>query len=529
MNRTPVLLAALLAAASGTAAGLAACVIRYNGPANGRDYAADVAVGPDGSIYVAGTSAGEGTGLDFTVLCFSPEESLRWACRWNRSGSSDDVARAVAVGPDGNIYAAGFTVAQVPYYDVAVLSLTPDGALRWVQVHAGEGGGEDSACAMAVDADNNIYTVGVGDDIFGENLEFSVLSFEPDTGGLRWVYVASADYIDGGTDIAVGPDSTVFASGRLWWGSSPAVYAVAAVNTADGSERWLHTLRRGNDDSGANGIACSGDRVYAAGFAGGSNYHDFAVTAHNADTGGRDWAWYYSAGTGKSDRAFDVAVGPDGNVYACGRTIDDTIMQRFSVVSIAPDGTGRWIYADTTGPWGRFEAAEALVVGPDSRVYAAGWRDANWPYTADEAVVQCLDSAGVLQWVYRFDNIRDSVDLVEAIALGTNGRVYAVGSSYDNWSNQDMLILSIEASPAVNEPTRFCNPNSVPGPSVVRGMLLLSASGAMREASGALLDAAGRRVMALAPGPNDVSMLAPGVYFLRTSRANSPRRVLLVR
>jgi hypothetical protein len=31
----------------------------------------------------------------------------------------------------------------------------------------------------------------------------------------------------------------------------------------------------------------------------------------------------------------------------------------------------------------------------------------------------------------------------------------------------------------------------------------------------ALLDAAGRKVMDLAPGDNDVSRLAPGVYFVR--------------
>jgi hypothetical protein len=36
-----------------------------------------------------------------------------------------------------------------------------------------------------------------------------------------------------------------------------------------------------------------------------------------------------------------------------------------------------------------------------------------------------------------------------------------------------------------------------------------------------LLDATGRRVMSLRPGPNDVSRLAPGVYLVRSkSRVN---------
>jgi hypothetical protein len=34
-----------------------------------------------------------------------------------------------------------------------------------------------------------------------------------------------------------------------------------------------------------------------------------------------------------------------------------------------------------------------------------------------------------------------------------------------------------------------------------------------------LLDAAGRLVMKLAPGPNDIRHLAPGIYFLRSAES----------
>ena len=120
---------------------------------------------------------------------------------------------------------------------------------------AGEGGGEDSASAIAVDDDNNVYTAGVGDDLFGENTAFTVLSFEPDTGGLRWVYYASASYVDEATDVAVADDSTVLASGVLWSGSSRSSYVVAAVNSGDGSERWRNSIARGDDDSAPGRIS----------------------------------------------------------------------------------------------------------------------------------------------------------------------------------------------------------------------------------------------------------------------------------
>ena len=58
-------------------------------------------------------------------------------------------------------------------------------------------------------------------------------------------------------------------------------------------------------------------------------------------------------------------------------------------------------------------------------------------------------------------------------------------------------------------------PSSKLGPTIVRGVLnmgrRLTADGSRQE----LLDATGRKVMQLRAGPNDVSRLAPGVYFVK--------------
>jgi len=50
---------------------------------------------------------------------------------------------------------------------------------------------------------------------------------------------------------------------------------------------------------------------------------------------------------------------------------------------------------------------------------------------------------------------------------------------------------------------------------IVRGVLLLRADGEGRMAKGELLDISGRKVLDLKAGTNDVSGLAPGVYFVR--------------
>lgn len=66
--------------------------------------------------------------------------------------------------------------------------------------------------------------------------------------------------------------------------------------------------------------------------------------------------------------------------------------------------------------------------------------------------------------------------------------------------------------------------------SVIRNVLILpGASSRKPKAAGWLLDAAGRRALDLHPGANDVSSLAPGVYFTREGQAQAVRKVVIAR
>jgi len=73
------------------------------------------------------------------------------------------------------------------------------------------------------------------------------------------------------------------------------------------------------------------------------------------------------------------------------------------------------------------------------------------------------------------------------------------------------------------------------GPTVVRGMLSLEVDSRRVAAYRAeLLDISGRRAATLKPGENDVSRLAPGVYFVRQAScvmrsASSVTKVVLTR
>jgi len=77
------------------------------------------------------------------------------------------------------------------------------------------------------------------------------------------------------------------------------------------------------------------------------------------------------------------------------------------------------------------------------------------------------------------------------------------------------------------EETENCRLRSAETATIIRGMLHLRPSpyplpvgeGKGVRGRSLLLDAAGRKVLDLLPGPNDVRHLAPGVYFVREPSA----------
>jgi hypothetical protein len=67
------------------------------------------------------------------------------------------------------------------------------------------------------------------------------------------------------------------------------------------------------------------------------------------------------------------------------------------------------------------------------------------------------------------------------------------------------------------------------GPTIVRGVLVLPEATSRKPQAASLLDATGRKAMELRPGANDVSRLAPGVYFASAVGVGDRTRLVLVR
>ncbi len=490
-----------------------------------------VVCGAVNNIYAAGTCY-DTLGLSqMTVVGLSPAGSRRWM--YQRSGliawpsAPDFVSRPLACGTDGNLYVAGAALdtagGSMEKYDFTVLSLTASGQERWVYNYAGPTDSGGFAQAVAQGVDGNVYAAGYCQVGFYD-LDFAVVSLTS-TGQQRWVYryPGPAGYYEMATAVVCGADSNIYAAG--FTGPDTAVRLTVVSLTPGGGVRWVYRHDSLGPGLGyVRALACGPDgSVYVAGVvwtAGGGA--DFAIVSLT-QTGAERWVYRYN-GTGNDNEAYAVAYGQDGNIYASGYSVGSDSAYDIAVVSLAPAGGERWTYRCRT--YGGQGYDYPLALGTDGNVYVGGtsYTDS----TSYDLTVLSLTQAGSERWVCRYNGPENHVDAAAALDFGADRNVYVAGMS-----GMQFTVISLNPASGIEGGYKPQASSFKPKATIVRNCLSLpEAVGGRWSAVGAcLLDASGRKVMDLLSGPNDVSGLAPGVYFVKEAQAQAQavRRVVIAR
>ena len=222
----------------------------YNGAANSYDEPKAIAVDAAGNIHVTGSSRGA-RDADFATVKYDPDGQELWTARYD-SGETD-VATAVGIGPDGSVYVAGSSDREgglsegyvLVKYSIAgaQLSVTPLGA--------GSGHAFDlSPTALAVDAAGNVLVAGAA---AGVQEHFDTLVLKLDAAGQE---IAHARFSGPGlyqvfpAAVAFGPDGSfvVAATGGAEGVAGPDLF----VAKFDAAGQPLWSSRYGNLGDGAD-------------------------------------------------------------------------------------------------------------------------------------------------------------------------------------------------------------------------------------------------------------------------------------
>src|SRR5687767_1915751 len=261
--------------------------------------ASGAAVGPDGHIYVSahfgGPNSSDPTHRASRLLKLDSNGNLVWARAWGGIGEPGlpgfDQSHGVATGPDG-VYMVGDTNSFFAN-DTYLVKFDFDGNLVWQRDWGVDGvqapfTGITIASGVTTDGAGNVYFTGSTSDS-GHLKNITLVKFSG-TGDLIWSKVGGPGF-GAGRDVAVSPDGTaVFVSGNMladdpdFFGG----FAFVAEFTSGGKARKANSWGSSPEFSAsAESVVVSGDGlVVTAGFVG-PGPHEFgraSNTAKNADT-----------------------------------------------------------------------------------------------------------------------------------------------------------------------------------------------------------------------------------------------------
>jgi uncharacterized delta-60 repeat protein len=349
-----------------------------------------VAVDAAGIVFAAGHLEYDppptGRSEDFAVIRYQPGGELwRSLIDGGQSGAlsrTSDLARDVAVAPDGSVVAAGYLTifALLPEGRTSEFAVTrlaaASGAPIWTRRIRGTDGSStdaNSAHAVAVDAGGDVIAVGSLFNAVGR--EFVVMKLASATGEELWrrelgAGTATSVVLDaGGNAIAAGQRAGAYAvkldaaTGETLWeheledgiwnrvaldaqgnaiaaGELPDVGGMRVLkhSAADGSELWPPFALSGTNGSGSArgvGVDPAGDVLVGGFLWNTSTHYDFSVLKLSAASGAELWRREIDGGLAGQDEVRAIAVDGEGHVVAVGRVDSDPVGRiHFAIIKL---------------------------------------------------------------------------------------------------------------------------------------------------------------------------------------------------
>jgi hypothetical protein len=350
-------------------------VARYNGPGSGEDVVAGAAVNPDGrTLYVAGFSDGGATGDDYAVVAYNTATGQRrWVARYDGPASGTQLAAGLTVAPSGTaVYVTGLN--DIPSGAATVALSTADGHQLWAALYQGPTGAGASASAITAGPNGReVFVAGQS------RSDYATLAYRASTGALVWArrYSALRNGGDETSGIAAGPrGGQVYVTGSSFGGRTEADYATVAYRGATGKRLWVRRYddSNGNDQPAAVATGPGGHTVFVTGFSNGRRTGaDYATAAYRAATGAPLWSRRYNGPGNGFDRAFALAVSPDGRtVYVTGNSAGKGTGRDITTIAYRTATGARIWLKRYASPGSGFDGARALAVSPGGRVFVTG-------------------------------------------------------------------------------------------------------------------------------------------------------------
>ena len=252
-------------------AGVQQWVKRYNGTGNGKDWAITAITDKYGNIYVAGESAGTGSGKDYLTIKYDSAGVEKWVKRYNGTGNDVDYVQypnSIAIDTLCNVYITGYSTGLDGTLDYATIKYDSLGNEKWVSRYSKGAGITDYGDALYVDKSLNVYVTGASEKTPGVNFDFATVKYNS-LGVQQWVAYYDGQGTGNQWDEAyavVADDSlNVYILGRSI-GTTTGTDLVTIKYDSTGKQLWaMRYLNNGSDWPSAIRYAAADNSIYIGG------------------------------------------------------------------------------------------------------------------------------------------------------------------------------------------------------------------------------------------------------------------------
>jgi uncharacterized delta-60 repeat protein len=422
----------------------------------GKQEAKAMAMDSGGNIIVVGYTNVSGMNNDYRVVKYTANgSSIAWRATpdFDKSGG-DDQATAVVVDKADNIIVTG-TVWNASTIDIHTIKYSGvDGAVLWQHTWSGPGGGADIATALAVDGDNNIYVAGYTANGSGHD-DYLIIKY-PAAGAVpSWVEIWDSGYHsnDRIAAIAAGTDGLVVTGASSKGGTDFDI--LTRKYAFDKTLIWEQ--RRASSGSGDDrGVTVrmdpSGNVLVAGYLANVVNSDMITIKYAAAAPGGSIWETIYNGGN--NDEARALWVDASGDIFVTGYTYtysgnEDVYTVRYGSL----DGAVVWekIY-DSGNDFTDVPVGIVVKGGVDGDVYITGYTTTS--LNENVTTLKYKKSNGELIWQKSYNGPANKSERPVGIDLDSTGEVCVAGWSDTAANLYDFIVIKYDYG-RIDPPTRL--------------------------------------------------------------------------
>jgi len=353
---------------------------RYNPLGQGGHYIRAMAVDEERNVYVTGDSSGGSGYYDIATLAYASDGTPLWT---NRAGPSlvHDFARSLALGPNGNVYVIGSSDGRtVSDYDYIAIAYSNTGQPLWTNRYNGPANAEDLAESAKVDTNGNVHVTGRSRGV-GSSYDVATIKYSSTGVPLLTNRVnGPSNSGDHAQSLAIGGNGNVYVTGFSYQPFNDDDYLTVGY-LASGLPLWTNRYNGpASDEDRAVAIAAgTNGNIYVTGKSASITNGTDIVTIAYSSSGSGLWTNRYDGGENANDAAGDIAVDFASNVHVAGSCANSNYVLLSYSSSGNPIETNKFAAGGSLSSIG---SAGRLAIDSSGNIYLAGssWNGSSYDF-----------------------------------------------------------------------------------------------------------------------------------------------------